>query len=30
VPLVTLKALGLDGFAAFEHRVSLDKLQPRK
>jgi alkaline phosphatase D len=29
-PLVTLKAVGLDGAAAFEHRVSLDVLQPGK
>jgi len=27
-PLVTLKAVGLDGAAAFEHTVSLDVLQP--
>jgi len=29
-PQVTLKAVGLDGSAAFEHRVSLDTLQPGK
>ena len=29
-PLVTLKAVGLDGGTAFEHRVTLDALQPRR